>query len=214
MPIPLGRKRPLHRGRDADFVAYYEARAATLRKTAYVLCGDWHLAEDLTQTAFTKLYQVWHRLERYEALDGYVRQTLLRAFLDDRRRPWRREYAIGPQSAVFDVPVADPAGSGEREILLAALARVVTPVSRSYTKTSRSLLLSPGTRFDAYEVKATYRPVPEIAATYSAQSFAGWPSGPPLTSVVVPVSVSRTKMSVVPLTSPGTRLLEVEAKAT
>jgi RNA polymerase sigma-70 factor (sigma-E family) len=124
MPIPLGRKRPLHRGRDADFVAYYEARAATLRKTAYVLCGDWHLAEDLTQTAFTKLYQVWHRLERYEALDGYVRQTLLRAFLDDRRRPWRREYAIGPQSAVFDVPVADPAGSGEREILLAALARI------------------------------------------------------------------------------------------
>ncbi len=124
MPIPLGRKRPPHRGRDADFVAYYEARAAALRKTAYVLCGDWHLAEDLTQTAFTKLYQVWHRLERYEALDGYVRQTLLRAFLDDRRRPWRREYATGPQSAVFDVPVADPAGSGEREILLAALARI------------------------------------------------------------------------------------------
>jgi RNA polymerase sigma-70 factor (sigma-E family) len=112
------------RRRDADFVAYYEARVAYVRKTAYVLCGDWHLAEDLTQTAFTKLYQAWHRLERYEALDGYVRQTLLRTFLDDRRRPWHREYATGPDSAVFDVPVADADASGEREILLAGLARI------------------------------------------------------------------------------------------
>lgn len=111
------------RRRDADFVAYYEARAAAVRRTAYVLCGDWHLAEDLTQTAFTKLYQAWHRLERYEALDGYIRQTLLRAFLDDRRRPWRREYATMPQSSVFDVPVADH-HADEREILLAALARI------------------------------------------------------------------------------------------
>jgi RNA polymerase sigma-70 factor (sigma-E family) len=124
MSIPSGFKRQRHRARDAEFVAYYQARAAAVRKTAYVLCGDWHLAEDLTQTAFTKLYQAWHRLERHQALDGYVRQTLLRAFLDDRRRPWRREYATGPQSAVFDVPVADAAGSGEREILLAALARI------------------------------------------------------------------------------------------
>lgn len=112
------------RRRDADFVAYYEARAVAVRKTAYVLCGDWHLAEDLTQIAFTKLYQAWHRLERYEALDGYVRQTLLRAFLDDRRRPWRREYATGPQSAVFDVPVVDSTSTDDREILLAALARI------------------------------------------------------------------------------------------
>lgn len=112
------------RRRDADFVAYYEARAAAVRKTAYVLCGDWHLAEDLTQTAFTKLYQAWHRLERYEALDSYVRQTLLRTFLDDRRRPWRREYAIGPESPVFDAPTTDAAEVGDREILLAALARI------------------------------------------------------------------------------------------
>ena len=94
------------------------------------------------------------------------------------------------------------------------LARVVTPVWRSYTKTSRSLLVSSGTRFDADEVNATYRPFPEIVATYSAQSLAGCPSRPPLTSVVVPVRVSRTKTSVVPLTSSGTRLSEVEAKAT
>lgn len=112
------------RRHDADFVAYYEARAVAVRKTAYVLCGDWHLAEDLAQTAFTKLYQAWHRLERYEALDGYVRQVLLRAFLDERRRPWRREHVTGPESPVFDVPVVEEQRSGERQILLAALARI------------------------------------------------------------------------------------------
>jgi RNA polymerase sigma factor (sigma-70 family) len=47
-----------------------------------------------------------------------------RALLDDRRRPWRREYATGPQSTVFDVPVVDGTPSDEREILLAALARI------------------------------------------------------------------------------------------
>ncbi|WP_064741674.1 SigE family RNA polymerase sigma factor [Hamadaea tsunoensis] len=117
--LGFGRRRA-----DADYVAYYEARAAAVRKTAYVLCGDWHLAEDLTQIAFTKLYRAWPRLERHEALDGYVRQTLLRAFLDDRRRPWHREHATGPGSGVFDVPVAAAAYSADREILLAALNRI------------------------------------------------------------------------------------------
>jgi RNA polymerase sigma-70 factor (sigma-E family) len=112
------------RRQDADFVAFYEARAAAIRKTAYVLCGDWHLAEDLTQIAFTKLYQVWSRLERHEALDGYARQVLLRAFLDDRRRPWRREYATTPDSPLLDATIEDDRAADARGVLLAALAQV------------------------------------------------------------------------------------------
>jgi RNA polymerase sigma-70 factor (sigma-E family) len=115
----LGRRR-----QDAGFVAYYEARAAAVRKTAYVLCGDWHLAEDLTQIAFTKLYQAWHRLERHEVLDRYVRQVLVRAFLDDRRRPWRREHPTTPDSPVLDRLVHDDQRSDERDVLLGALAQV------------------------------------------------------------------------------------------
>ncbi|HKP99307.1 MAG TPA: sigma factor, partial [Actinomycetes bacterium] len=45
---------------DADrFVAYYTARYRPLRRTAYLLCGDWHEAEDLTQAAFVRLYLAW-----------------------------------------------------------------------------------------------------------------------------------------------------------
>src|SRR3954466_11500868 len=87
---------------DEEFVAYYTARAAQLRNTAFLLCGDWHLAEDLTQTTFIKLYRAWSRVERHDVLDQYTRRILLRAFLDERRRPWRRER---PQPETPDMPL-------------------------------------------------------------------------------------------------------------
>jgi RNA polymerase sigma-70 factor (sigma-E family) len=74
-----------------EFVAYYAERGGVLRRTAFVLCGDWHLAEDLTQITFINLYRNWHRIERHEVLDQYARRVLLNAFLNQGRRPWRRE---------------------------------------------------------------------------------------------------------------------------
>jgi DNA-directed RNA polymerase specialized sigma24 family protein len=73
--------------RDAAFIHFYAARSDHLRRTAYLLCGEWHLAEDLTQIAVTKLYQAWERVDRHDSLDQYARRILLRAFLDERRRP-------------------------------------------------------------------------------------------------------------------------------
>src|SRR3954469_8170068 len=68
-----------------------------MRATAYLLCGDWHRAEDLVQVAFTKLYLAWDRVARHDSLDGYVRQTLVRSFLDERRLGWwRRVRVTGP----------------------------------------------------------------------------------------------------------------------
>ncbi|MEV6285842.1 sigma factor [Kribbella sp. NPDC051770] len=76
--------------RDAAFEAYFAARSDALRGTAYLLCGDWHRAEDLVQQTFTKLYLVWRRIQRHEAMDNYTRQTLIRTFLSERRRGWFR----------------------------------------------------------------------------------------------------------------------------
>jgi DNA-directed RNA polymerase specialized sigma24 family protein len=42
-------------GDDASFREFARDKALPLRRTAYVLCGDWHLAEDLVQTALIKL---------------------------------------------------------------------------------------------------------------------------------------------------------------
>ncbi|MGW0216705.1 sigma factor [Micromonospora chokoriensis] len=63
--------------RDTAFAEYFAARSGAMRGTAYLLCGDWHRAEDLVQTAFVKLYRVWNRISRHEVLDSYVRQILV-----------------------------------------------------------------------------------------------------------------------------------------
>ena len=112
------------RAYEGEFVAYYNARAALLRNTAYLLCGDWHLAEDLTQVTFTKLYRAWPRIERHDTIDQYARQVLLRTFLDERRRPWRREKPTPPEDAVLDVTAPEVRGLEDREVLRDALQQV------------------------------------------------------------------------------------------
>ena len=67
------------------------ARQTHLRRVAYALCGDWHRAEDLLQTAFVKLYVAWPRLRDPAAAEAYARRILVRANVDESRRPWRRE---------------------------------------------------------------------------------------------------------------------------
>lgn len=108
--------------RDAEFSTYYAARGDHIRNTAYLMCGDWHLANDLTQTTFTKIYRRWRHIERHDSLDQYARRVLLRALLDERRRPWRREYPTGDAEAL-DQPVLDLEPEDHRN-LHAALAAV------------------------------------------------------------------------------------------
>jgi RNA polymerase sigma-70 factor (sigma-E family) len=79
---------------DGAFSRYVTARRDHVRRTAYLLCGDWHRADDLTQIAFVKLYGAWERVRDPRALDAYVRSCLVRATIDESRRPWRRERAV------------------------------------------------------------------------------------------------------------------------
>ncbi|MEU1839555.1 SigE family RNA polymerase sigma factor [Micromonospora chersina] len=107
--------------RDAAFAAYFAARSDAMRGTAYLLCGDWHRAEDLVQSTFTKLYLAWNRASRHEVLDAYVRQILLRTFLDERRRGWWRRERVNAEAAERAVTAESPE---ERVVLLRALADV------------------------------------------------------------------------------------------
>lgn len=92
-----------------------------MRATAFLLCGDWHRAEDLVQVAFSKLYLHWNQVTRHDALDPYVRQVLLRTFIDEGRRArWRRER---PYDSAVDV-AAPHVPSDDRLVLMRALAEV------------------------------------------------------------------------------------------
>jgi len=108
---------------DAEFSRYVTARRDHVRRTAYLLCGDWHRADDLTQTAFVKLYGAWSRIRDHRALDAYVRSCLVRATVDESRRPWRRERATEVLPETIDT--FDLAGVlADRELVQAALEKV------------------------------------------------------------------------------------------
>lgn len=85
---------------EAGFRLWASSRRTALRRTAFLLCGDWHQADDLVQDALVKVYLRWHRIASRGEVDGYVRRVLVTTSLDARRRPWRREtsYATLPDS--------------------------------------------------------------------------------------------------------------------
>jgi RNA polymerase sigma-70 factor (sigma-E family) len=78
--------------RDADFSSYMHARQASLLRTAYLLTGDRHTAEDLVQTAFAKLYLSWDKVRDHGSVDGYVRRILVNEHNSLWRRAWKREH--------------------------------------------------------------------------------------------------------------------------
>lgn len=88
---------------ESAFRAYALSRRGSLRRTAYLMCGDWHQADDLVQTALTKLYVAWKRVRSEDQPDAYTRRILTRCYLDERRRPWRRE---APVEVLEEIPAA------------------------------------------------------------------------------------------------------------
>ena len=78
-----------------EFTEFAVGAAPRLRRTAFLLCGDWHTAEDLTQTTLARMFVSWRRISRQDAVYGYASRTLVNAFLADRRRRRGRELLTG-----------------------------------------------------------------------------------------------------------------------
>lgn len=95
----------ISQSRTDQFVAYVSARRRFPRRTALLACGDWHLAENLVQTALVKLYRAWPRIRGEVAEDVYARRVIVRAFLDETRRPCTEHDVPGTDKTVR---VADP----------------------------------------------------------------------------------------------------------
>lgn len=90
--------------RDEEFTQFVAARGSALRRTAFLLTGDWHDAEDLAQTAMAKLYVAWPRV-RLEGAEAYARTIMVRSLVDWRRRFWHRER---PSDVLPDLPGDSP----------------------------------------------------------------------------------------------------------
>lgn len=139
--------------RDTEFTAYVAARQGHLRRVAYAVVGDWHLAEDVLQTALAKLYVAWPRLHRDGREDAYVRQIIVRSHLDEVRRGWWRRERPGLEG--FDAAAREPMPTEERSALFDALQEL-PPMQRrvvvlrhwlglSVEETAADLQISTGT---------------------------------------------------------------------
>jgi RNA polymerase sigma-70 factor (sigma-E family) len=105
---------------ESAFRSFALSRRPSLRRTAYLLCGDWHQADDLVQTALVKLYVAWRRVHSGAEPDAYVRRILVRCYLDERRRPWLREAPV----EAFDDRAGAAGSSDELLDVRAALERL------------------------------------------------------------------------------------------
>jgi RNA polymerase sigma-70 factor (sigma-E family) len=103
--------------RDDEFTQYVTARLGTLRRLAFLLCQDWHHADDLVQATITRLYVHWARASALEHTDAYARTILVREFLGEQRSGWARRVslhavppdrpgAVADTDAVLDVRAA------------------------------------------------------------------------------------------------------------
>jgi RNA polymerase sigma-70 factor (sigma-E family) len=94
------------RQRDVEFPEYVRARQDRLFRTAYLLTGDRHSAEDLVQTALAKLYLAWDKVRDRQSIDAYVRRILVNENASLWRNGWkRREHPVErlPELGVADV---------------------------------------------------------------------------------------------------------------
>lgn len=138
--------------RDAAFSEFVRARRTHLRRIAYAICGDWHRADDLVQTALVKLYVAWPRVRRDGREEAYVRTIIVRANVDEHRRPWRRE---SPGLPEVDRPAPEGLPVEERSALFEAIQQL--PVMQrkvvvlrhwlglSVTETAHELRIGEGT---------------------------------------------------------------------
>ena len=135
----------------AAYVQYVSDRQTALRRTAYLLTGDRHRADDLVQDTITKVYVQWRRVSAADNVDAYVHTILVRTYADDRRsRLWAMELFGDPPDGTAEAP--DP---GTRLALADALRRLApkqraTLVLRFYCdfsveQTARTLGCSTGT---------------------------------------------------------------------
>lgn len=108
--------------RDLSYTAWVAAHRPRLTRTAYLLCGDPFLAEDLVQTCLTRLYLAWPRVSTMDAPLAYARRALVNAHIDLTRRPWWSRERPASDVASGEATVEDGSSAvDQRDTVVTAL---------------------------------------------------------------------------------------------
>ena len=109
------------------FEEFVHATADRLHRSALLLCGEHHLAEDLTQTTYAKVFANWSKVSSADSPLAYTRTVLTRTFLSHRRLKRSGEQPV-------DVLTDRPATAGpdvELRVDLLAALRQLRPGDRA-----------------------------------------------------------------------------------
>jgi RNA polymerase sigma-70 factor (sigma-E family) len=110
-------------GRDADFTEFVESAIPGLRRLAYMLCHDWHSADDLVQATITQLFARWSRAMGADNLEAYVRTMLFREFLHERRSSWATRVDLTAELPAEIAAPSDPEAAIDVAAAIRALPR-------------------------------------------------------------------------------------------
>ncbi|MFJ3846585.1 SigE family RNA polymerase sigma factor [Streptomyces albidoflavus] len=102
-----------------DFETFAAARWPRLLRTAYLLTGDHHEAEDLVQVTLAKLFPAWPRVRGLDEPDAYVRRALVNNNLSRFRK--RRVVQLLTPRLPKRAQEGGAARTEERSLLLEAL---------------------------------------------------------------------------------------------
>ena len=106
-----------------DFEEFARARIPQLYRTAWLLTGDRHHAEDLVQETLANMLRTWHRIDSPGA---YARATLARTFISQRRR---KSWSERPTA---DLPeVVERPGDPELRMALQSALAELAPLDRA-----------------------------------------------------------------------------------
>jgi RNA polymerase sigma-70 factor (sigma-E family) len=87
------------------FSEFASARSGSMFRLAYLVMGDYQLAQDLLQESLTKTYLAWPRLREVDNADAYTRRVIVTTSISWRRR---RSFRERPTETLPDQGSPDP----------------------------------------------------------------------------------------------------------
>jgi RNA polymerase sigma-70 factor (ECF subfamily) len=95
---------------DADFEAVFASQYQAVLRTVYLVCHDYHQAQDITQEAFVQLLRRWESVRHLDRPGAWVRRVAIRLAV----KSVRREKAVRHAEAQLAVP---PMSEPDRDVM-------------------------------------------------------------------------------------------------
>lgn len=126
--VPMSPGGPL---RDATFEEFVAARGRWIERVAFLLTGDPHLAQDLTQLTLVQVYRNWSRVSSADQPDAYVRRILVNQLRSQQRRRAWNELLVEEPLERGGVGTGSTIDGVDERLRLQGYLRALTPRARA-----------------------------------------------------------------------------------